>query len=291
MSARPSSLVQAQVSPSRACCSLAAENMAQSVSEIVQDPLAVKTQPLVEKAQTIPDKAQPLADLRQLLPPVDKLQAVLFDVDGTLADSDPLHYVAFRDMLQKEGYNDGVPVTEDWFREHISGKHNSEIGKDLFPSWDQEKQDKWLDEKEAYFRRLAAQHLEPVRGLHRLTDWVREKGLRRAAVTNAPRPNAEQMIDTLGLKDFFDHVVVGSECERAKPFPDPYLKALEQVGVSTENAFAIEDSPSGLKAAVSAGLPVVGITTGNPGSALLDAGASFLIKDYNDPALWEQLKE
>jgi HAD superfamily hydrolase (TIGR01509 family) len=133
--------------------------------------------------------------------------------------------------------------------------------------------------------------LEPVRGLHRLTDWVREKGLRRAAVTNAPRPNAEQMIDTLGLKDFFDHVVVGSECERAKPFPDPYLKALEKVGVSPENAFAIEDSPSGLKAAVSAGLPVVGITTGNPGSALLDAGASFLIKDYNDPALWEQLKE
>jgi phosphoglycolate phosphatase-like HAD superfamily hydrolase len=142
--------------------------------------------------------------------------------------------------VEQEGYNDGVPVTEDWFREHISGKHNSEIGKDLFPSWDQEKQDKWLDEKEAYFRRLAAQHLEPVRGLHRLTDWVREKGLRRAAVTNAPRPNAEQMIDTLGLKDFFDHVVVGSECERAKPFPDPYLKALEQVGVSTENAFAIE---------------------------------------------------
>lgn len=67
--------------------SIWSENMAQSVSEIVQDPLAVKT--------------QPLADLRQLLPPVDKLQAVLFDVDGTLADSDPLHYVAFRDMLQK----------------------------------------------------------------------------------------------------------------------------------------------------------------------------------------------
>jgi len=56
--------------------------------------------------------------------------------------------------VEQEGYNDGVPITKDWFREHISGKHNSEIGKDLFPSWDQEKQDKWLDEKEAYFRRL-----------------------------------------------------------------------------------------------------------------------------------------
>lgn len=88
--------------------------------------------------------------------------------------------------------------------------------------------------------RLAAQHLEPVTGLHRLADWVRERGLRRAAVTNAPRLNAEQMIAAVGLTDFFEYLVIGSECKRAKPFPDPYLKALDHFGVSPENAFAIE---------------------------------------------------
>lgn len=88
--------------------------------------------------------------------------------------------------------------------------------------------------------RLASQQLEPVPGLHRLTNWVQERGFHRAAVTNAPRPNAEQMIAALGLTDFFEFLVIGSECERAKPFPDPYLKALEHFGVSPQNAFAIE---------------------------------------------------
>lgn len=51
----------------------------------------------------------------------------------------------------------------------------------------------------------------------------------------------------------------------------------------------LQDSTSGLKAAVAAGLPVVGVTTGNPGPALLAAGAAFLVKDYNDAALWQVL--
>jgi len=53
----------------------------------------------------------------------------------------------------------------------------------------------------------------------------------------------------------------------------------------------LQDSPAGLSAAVAAGLPVVGITTGNPGPALIAAGAAFLIKDYNDPALWKRLEK
>ncbi|KAG0564096.1 hypothetical protein KC19_8G082300 [Ceratodon purpureus] len=189
------------------------------------------------------------------------------------------------------GYNDGIPITEDFFSAFISGKHNSEIGVFLFPDWDQQRRDQWLDDKEALFRRLAAEHLEPVAGLLRLTEWVKKKGFRRAAVTNAPRSNAVQMIASVGLTDFFEHLVIGSECERAKPFPDPYLKALEHFGVSAENAFAFEDSPAGLGAAVAAGLPVVGITTGNPGPTLVAAGAAFLIKDYDDAALWSKLEK
>jgi len=225
------------------------------------------------------------------LPPMDSVKAVLFDVDGTLADSDPLHFIAFRDLLAEVGYNGGTLITEEFFSAFISGKHNTEIGLFLLPDWDQQRRDQWLEAKETYFRSLAAKHLDPVAGLHRLTDWVKEKGFRRAAVTNAPRLNAEQMIAAVGLTDFFEYVVIGSECKRAKPFPDPYLQALEHFGVSADRAFAFEDSPAGLGAAVAAGLPVVGITTGNPGPALVAAGAAFLIKDYEDPALWSQLEK
>lgn len=82
--------------------------------------------------------------------------------------------------------------------------------------------------------------MKPIEGLHKLCKWVKDRGLKRAAVTNAPRPNAELMISMLGLTDFFDAAVIGSECQRAKPFPDPYLKALEELNVSVEHTFIFE---------------------------------------------------
>ncbi|KAK6935036.1 Haloacid dehalogenase-like hydrolase [Dillenia turbinata] len=219
------------------------------------------------------------------------LEAVLFDVDGTLCDSDPLHYYAFREMLQEIGYNGGVPVDQDFFVENIAGKHNDDIARSLFPDWDFERARQFLVDKEAMFRKLASEQLKPVPGLYKLKKWIEDRGLKRAAVTNAPRPNAELMISILGLSDFFQAVILGSECEHAKPFPDPYLKALDLLNVSKDHTIIFEDSVSGIKAGVAAGMPVVGLTTGNPEHILVEAGPAFLIKDYEDPKLWAALEE
>lgn len=223
-------------------------------------------------------------------PSANSVEAVLFDVDGTLVDSDPLHYSTFRDMLQEVGFQGGDPITEEFFSKTISGKHNDDIGAALFPDWEESQRQKFMDDKEALFRRKAVQNLKPVNGLHKLCKWIENRGFRRAAVTNAPRENAELMISIVGLTDFFELLVIGKECERAKPFPDPYLKALEHFNIPSSRAFALEDSPSGLKAAVAAGLAVVGLTTRNPGQELIDAGATFLIKDFEDPDLWNTLE-
>jgi beta-phosphoglucomutase-like phosphatase (HAD superfamily) len=88
--------------------------------------------------------------------------------------------------------------------------------------------------------RLAADQLEPLKGLDKVRKWIEERKLKRAAVTNAPRPNAELMISKLGLSDFFDVVIVGGECEHAKPHPDPYLKALEVLKASKDHTFVFE---------------------------------------------------
>jgi beta-phosphoglucomutase-like phosphatase (HAD superfamily) len=75
-----------------------------------------------------------------------------------------------------------------------------------------------------------------------LKKWVEDHGLKRAAVTNAPRANAELMISLLGLSDFFDAVILGDDCEHAKPHPEPYLKALEVLNVSKDHTFVCEVS-------------------------------------------------
>ncbi|XP_026660206.2 haloacid dehalogenase-like hydrolase domain-containing protein Sgpp isoform X2 [Phoenix dactylifera] len=219
------------------------------------------------------------------------LEAILFDVDGTLCDSDPMHYYAFREMLLEIGYNNSVPITEEDFIEKVAGKNSEDIANTLFPDWDREKAMKFIDDKEARFRKLASKQLEAIDGLYKLRKWTEDRGLKRAAVTNAPRPNAELMISILGLSDFFQHMVIGSECERAKPFPDPYLKALNLLNASPEHSLVFDDSASGIKAGVAAGMPVVGVMTRNPEKSLKDAGASLLIKDYNDPKLWKALED
>lgn len=222
---------------------------------------------------------------------VAPLEAILFDIDGTLCDSDPLHFIAIREMLVEIGYNNGVPITEEFYVEKLSGKHDDDVARFLFPDWDFQKAVKWMDDKEAAYRRLAAEKLEPVKGLQKLCKWVEDRGLKRAAVTNAPRINAEFMISKVGLDNYFQFLVIGSECERAKPFPDPYLKGLEFLKASPEHTFIFEDSVSGIKAGVAAGMHVVGVMTGNPGQSLLDAGATFVIKDYEDPKLWKALEK
>lgn len=89
------------------------------------------------------------------LPDLKKVKGVLFDVDGTLTDSDTLHYKAFLETLQKYNYNDGKPITREFFDDHLSGGQNSLLGPFLWPDWSKERQAAYCVEKEDRFRELA----------------------------------------------------------------------------------------------------------------------------------------
>lgn len=227
---------------------------------------------------------------RPALPEDGLLKAVIFDIDGTLCDSDPLHFRAFEELFQEIGFQGGEPINEEFFAEHISGRDIIEVMNNICPEWDQDKCDKFMRDKEARFCSLATEQLKPIEGLETLCQWIKEHHLQCAAVTNAPRENAEHMISIIGLTDFFDTIVVGSECARSKPFPDPYLKAIQHIGLSPEEAFVFEDSPTGMRAAVTAGLATVGVATRISEDALLEAGASFVISNFKDPRLRDSLK-
>jgi HAD superfamily hydrolase (TIGR01509 family) len=214
------------------------------------------------------------------LPDLSKLRAVLFDIDGTLCNSDPLHFAAFREALIAAGFNGGAPIDEPFFRSRISGRHNPEIAADLFPDWPEADRVEFYEAKEARFRDLARTTLQRMPGLTEWLAWLQARGVKVAAVTNAPRANTELMLRSLQLDATFEAVVLGEECARAKPHPDPYLDAMAALGVDAASSLVIEDSPSGLTAAVAAGVPAVGITTGQPRQVLEAAGACLLIDDF-----------
>ena len=107
-----------------------------------------------------------------------------------------------------------------------------------------------------------ATQLKPLEGLLDLLDWAEGSGIKIALVTNAPRLNADHMLEVLGLAGRFKVEITIEEVERGKPDPLPYLTAIERLGISAGEAIAFEDSPSGMRAAKAAGLFSFGVLTG-----------------------------
>ncbi len=211
-------------------------------------------------------------------------QALLFDLDGTLAETDSLHLPTWVDVLKPHG----IEVDEEFYRERISGRSNGEILRDLLPNLSAEEGEDMADAKEASFRERAAE-LEPLPGLVEFLEEARRRGLETALVTNAPEENVEALLLALGLGDFFDAVILSDDVGAVKPDPAPYRAALEKLGVSPDEALAFEDSTSGIASAVGAGIPTVGITSTQAPEVLLEAGAFTAVEDFTDPQLLKAL--
>ncbi|CAJ1356707.1 unnamed protein product [Effrenium voratum] len=218
-------------------------------------------------------------------------EALLFDIDGTLADTDPVHFQTFVDVLKEEGFNSGVPIDEDFFKQRIAGRQNRQICADLFPEWSVERADAFSNHKEATFRARAAEQLQPMTGLDLVRDWCDERALRKIAVTNAPRLNAEFILDCIGYQSWFPDLVIGDECERGKPDPCPYLTGMQRLGVRPERCIAFEDSPSGAASSVAAGVFTVGILTSQAPEKLQAAGCALLVSSFKDERLWKLLSQ
>lgn len=124
--------------------------------------------------------------------------------------------------------------------------------------------------------------LAPIPGLLEFLAIVDAQNLRKVAVTNAPPRNVGLMLDAIGLADYFEDIVYGEHCARAKPHPDPYLVGLERIGLSgAGDVVVFEDSPSGIRAGVAAGLPVVALATTQAPAALEEVGACMVVEDYH----------
>jgi HAD superfamily hydrolase (TIGR01509 family) len=210
------------------------------------------------------------------------MRALLFDLDGTLADTDRLHEQAWLEALLPYG----IRGDHAFYQQHISGHLNPEIVARLLPQLSADEGAALVEAKERRFRELA-RGLEALPGLDELWWWARGRGLARALVTNAPRPNVELVLQALGVE--FDLVVLAEELAAGKPDPLPYRTALERLGLEAGEALAFEDSPSGVRSAMGAGIRTIGLTTGHDPQGLLEAGAWLLIDNFSDERLWRYL--
>lgn len=207
--------------------------------------------------------------------------ALLFDIDGTLADTDPVHLEAFNRAFAPFGHH----FDRARFARELQGLANVDIARTLLPGLSPAQGMAVLDAKEALFRDLAASSIHAVPGLFELLDLADAAGIAMAAVTNAPRANAELILDGLGITHRFKALVIGAELAHGKPHPLPYLEGLRLLGADATVSVAFEDSRTGIASATAAGLATIGMRTSLDDAQLRAAGAVLSADGYDDPAV------
>jgi HAD superfamily hydrolase (TIGR01509 family) len=203
--------------------------------------------------------------------------ALLFDLDGTLLDSDADHLLAFQRVFAPHG----ITLDRAAYAAKVMGASNEMIARLHLSHLPLDEQAATLAAKEAAYR-AGLDSLEPTLGAVALLDFADLRGLKLAVVTNAPRANAEKALAALGMERRFPILVIGAELARSKPDPLPYLTALERTGALAGRSLAFEDSLSGVRSAAAAGLAVVGMTTTLDSRTLIRAGATLTVSDFTD---------
>ena len=204
------------------------------------------------------------------------LGAVLFDMDGTLIDSMPLHHRSWQLWFAEQG----LAFDEAGFFEATAGRTNLEILTDLFPTRTRAELDALAWRKEELYREIAATELQLIAGAEAICLAARARGLKLAVCTAAPPENIAVAFERFGMSGWVDTVTSPADGLRGKPHPDIFLAAAERLGVSPAACLVFEDAPLGIEAARRAGMGAVALTTTLNAAAF--AGYSNLLASAPD---------
>ena len=188
---------------------------------------------------------------------LSKELAFIFDMDGVIVDSNPAH----RDAWAAFNRRYGVETTEAMHR-RMYGKRNDDIVRDFFGSH--------LSPEEVFARGKAKEQLYREMVVDRIEEILvpgvrgfleRHRGTPMGLASNAEPENIDFVLDCAGLRPYFQVVVDGHQVSKPKPHPEIYLRVADLLGVVPPDCIVFEDSHSGVAAAVSAGMRVIGLLT------------------------------
>lgn len=181
----------------------------------------------------------------------------IFDMDGVLVDSNPVHKKTIDLFCKKYNHN----VGESFLKERVYGRTNKEWIPEVFGDISEEDARQLADEKEQMFRERFSPSDAAVPGVHAFLQNLHSLSVPCVVATSAPRENADFILSELDISHFFDAVLDSSHVTKGKPDPEVYLKAAEAIRLPPSRCVVFEDSLAGVEAGLKAGTRVVGIST------------------------------
>jgi beta-phosphoglucomutase len=195
------------------------------------------------------------------------IKAVIWDMDGVIADTAQQHFLSWQQAFQKRG----IDFSETDFQRHFGQRNDTIIHDIIGERVTQADMDSIAGDKEEYFRRSIVKDLEPFPGVISLLKILQENGISAAVASSAPLENVRLILDYLNIAGFFQAIVYGREVSEGKPSPEIFLRAAQKLGAKSENCIVIEDSIAGVTAAKSAGMFCIAVTNTHPAAKLSQA--------------------
>lgn len=204
------------------------------------------------------------------------IRGVIFDLDGVVADSHPLHEEAWRTLLSERGLGSALDTAFLY-----SGRSRREILEHYLGPLSEIEIIKLGQRKDELFSSLMHRvRVQP--GLPRVLDQLRAASIPCALATSAGRARTHAILDKLGITNRFLAIVTSHDVSEPKPAPEAFLEAASRMGVSPRDVVVIEDSVAGVKAARAADMLCIGYARGGHNQALRAAGANDVISDFPD---------
>ncbi|MCR4587823.1 MAG: HAD family phosphatase [Lachnospiraceae bacterium] len=207
-----------------------------------------------------------------------ELDAVVFDMDGVIFDSERCVLECWKELAEKYGIRD----MEKHFRECIgtNAVRTREIMTEAFGA--AFSYDDFAKEASVSFHAKYDNGKLPLKpGIFQLLDHLKDNGKKIALATSTRRASVLHQLEHAGLLDYFDTIITGDMVKRSKPDPEIYLLACEGIGVLPERAYAIEDSYNGVRSAHAGGLKVIMVPDLLPANDEMQALAEIILKDLD----------
>ena len=184
-------------------------------------------------------------------------RAVLWDLDGTLIDSEELHWVSWRETMASEG----VALTHDEFLIQFGQRNEVGLQRWLGAGATPERVLKIAGAKEERYRELIrTKGISPLPGAVAWVHRLHEEGWLQAVASSAPYANIKAVLEALNATKVFQGIVSGDDVRCGKPDPEVYLKAAASVGVPPERCIVVEDAAAGVEGARRAGIRSIGVS-------------------------------
>lgn len=203
-------------------------------------------------------------------------KGIIFDMDGTIVDSLPYHYEAWKIFFKENK----VENFSEKLKDYKGGGTLDLLTTVLGNNYSKKELKSMVDDKEIIFRDIYKDNVIPIEGFIQMLESIKSQKILVGLASNAIRENVKMILNELKIYNEFESIICGDEVENGKPNPEMFNKTVKIFKLDKKDCLIFEDSIEGLQGAVNSGIDAIGVKSSSSDKILKSAGAKGTVKNY-----------